>query len=134
VLYIDIDHFKAVNDEHGHAAGDRVLGLIARRLQGAIRPGDLVARLGGDEMACVLPGVTMEESQALALRLLERATAPIHIDQREVAVGLSIGLGWTNDTAMDPADMLRRADQALYEAKKAGRNRIAVAAPVRADD
>ena len=133
VLYLDIDHFKAVNDEHGHDAGDRLLGLIARRLQAGIRPGDLVARLGGDEMACVLPSVSEAEGETLANRLLQRATAAVHIDQREVFVGLSIGLAWTNATGTDPADLLRRADQALYDAKRAGRNCISVASPVLAE-
>jgi diguanylate cyclase (GGDEF)-like protein len=133
VLYLDIDHFKAVNDEHGHDAGDRLLGLIARRLQGGIRPGDLVARLGGDEMACLLPGVTEVEGVALARRLLQRATDAVHLDQREVFVGLSIGLAWTNSVTTDAADLLRRADQALYEAKNSGRNCISVASPVVAE-
>lgn len=133
VLYLDIDHFKDVNDQHGHAAGDRLLGLIAKRLQGSVRPGDLVARLGGDEMACILPGVTESESEQLAKRLLQRATTAVHFDQTETYVGLSIGLAWTNAPTADPTDLLHRADQALYEAKRAGRNRIAVAAPMVAE-
>jgi diguanylate cyclase (GGDEF)-like protein len=133
VLYLDIDHFKSVNDQLGHDAGDRLLGLIARRLQGAIRPGDLVARLGGDEMACVLPGVTETEAETLAYRLLERATAAVDLDQREVFVGLSIGLAWTNAVTTEAADLLRRADQALYDAKGAGRNCVFIASPVLAE-
>lgn len=133
VLYMDVDHFKTVNDEYGHAAGDRLLGLLARRLQGGIRPGDLVARLGGDEMACVLPAVSEAESEALANRLLGRATAAVHVDQREITVGLSIGLAWTNSQHTDSAELLRRADQALYEAKRAGRNCISIASPVLAE-
>ena len=133
VLYLDIDHFKDVNDRHGHAAGDRLLGLIAKRLQGSVRPGDLVARLGGDEMACILPGVTESESEQLAKRLLQRTTTAVHFDQTETYVGLSIGLAWTNTPTAGASDLLHRADQALYEAKRAGRNRIAVAAPMLAD-
>jgi diguanylate cyclase (GGDEF)-like protein len=133
VLYMDVDHFKAVNDQHGHDIGDRLLELIARRLQAGVRPGDLVARLGGDEMACILPGVTETEGESLARRLLHRATTAVNLDHVEVAVGLSIGLAWTNTASTEPEELLRRADQALYSAKRAGRNRIAIAHPVLAE-
>jgi diguanylate cyclase (GGDEF)-like protein len=133
VLYMDVDHFKEVNDQHGHDIGDRLLELIARRLQAGVRPGDLVARLGGDEMACILPGVTEAEGETLARRLLHRATTTVNLDHVEVAVGLSVGLAWTNTSTTDPEELLKRSDQALYSAKRAGRNRIAIAHPVLAE-
>jgi diguanylate cyclase (GGDEF)-like protein len=133
VLYLDLDHFKDVNDRFGHDTGDRLLGLLAKRLLASVRPGDLVVRLGGDEMACVLPGVTEEESNTLAQRLLTRATMAVNLDQVTLQVGMSIGLAWTNSSTTEPDELLRRADEALYEAKHAGRNRISVALPVLAD-
>ncbi|MFO0995333.1 MAG: PleD family two-component system response regulator [Alphaproteobacteria bacterium] len=129
-LMVDIDHFKAVNDSRGHAAGDAVLREIANRLSGRVRGSDLVARLGGEEFVVVLPSAEAASASAVAERIRETAAAtPIEIPgEQPIAVTLSIGIA-----VSEPADsvdaLLRRSDEALYAAKAGGRNRVIMAGP-----
>jgi two-component system, cell cycle response regulator len=122
VLMIDVDHFKRINDEHGHAAGNHVLKEIVNRITSALRPSDLVARMGGEEFAVVMPETDLHAGHRIAERLCSRIAATLVAD---VAVTVSIGTAVIQpDTEEEEPDAaLRRADAALYEAKRAGRNR-----------
>ncbi len=123
LLFFDLDDFKDVNDSLGHAAGDRVLQLVSRRLQERISAGDLLARLGGDEFALICWGChTPARASALAEHLLDAFRAPIVIDDVSVRVGCSIGIALAPSHGEDPDVLLKNADMALYAAKAAGRN------------
>jgi two-component system, cell cycle response regulator len=127
LLLFDIDHFKCVNDAYGHAGGDEVLRQIARRTQDSVRSDDLVARLGGEEFAVVMPETGLAIAAAVAERLrIEVASRPfcVSADRLELKITISIGVTIANPgcDARDP--LLKRADDALYEAKASGRNRI----------
>ena len=121
-LIIDADHFKQVNDTHGHDAGDRVLVGLAERLHGAIRQYDILARFGGEEFVVVLLGANEPEGTMLAERLCRTVEATRIAD---LAVTVSIG-GASWQPGVTPDELLKRADTALYAAKAAGRNRISV--------
>jgi diguanylate cyclase (GGDEF)-like protein/PAS domain S-box-containing protein len=123
VFFIDLDHFKLVNDSLGHEAGDELLGLVAPRLESAIRPGDTLARLGGDEFAVLCEQLPSEVSATrIANQLTSALEEPIVLDGRDHVVSASIGiaLGTPESSA---ADLLRDADAAMYNAKQAGRGR-----------
>jgi two-component system cell cycle response regulator len=127
VLVLDIDFFKAVNDTHGHDAGDDVLREFAVRLKKSIRGIDLACRLGGEEFVVVMPDTDMAVATMVAERLRRRIAAdafPIHKGERKVAVTISIGLAAVGGPDDGAANVLKRADQALYRAKRDGRNRV----------
>jgi diguanylate cyclase (GGDEF)-like protein len=127
LLMIDIDHFKRVNDIHGHPFGDTCLQAVAQALQGALRrPGDLVARYGGEEFAVLLPGIDDAGAMLVAARMQE-AVAALALEHggREVAVTCSIGVhSVTGRSDCSVGDVISSADQALYVAKREGRNRV----------
>jgi diguanylate cyclase (GGDEF)-like protein/PAS domain S-box-containing protein len=123
VLFIDLDHFKRINDSLGHAAGDQVLCEAARRIAGAIRRGDTLARLGGDEFAIVLPDLAEAQHAALvAEKILECMAPPFEVDGATLAVSPSIGISLFPGDHHQPAELLERADQAMYRAKLEGAN------------
>ena len=126
VVFCDVDHFKAVNDRFGHAAGDQVLKTIGTRIQELLRSVDLVSRFGGDEILVVLDGVRDQaNSIAIAEKIKEVAMKPIQISGQSLIVTLSIGL--TLKTATDTTEtIIARADTAMYQAKKTGRNRVSM--------
>ncbi|OYU94700.1 MAG: hypothetical protein CFE45_19965 [Burkholderiales bacterium PBB5] len=129
VLAVDLDHFKDVNDRWGHAVGDAVLRHVARLMVEEIRLNDRVARSGGEEFTLVLPGTGADEALALANRLRQRLEQhPLAGPEGPIPVTASIGVGLIlpNDASADAA--LARADQALYDAKHAGRNAVRLAA------
>lgn len=127
VLYLDLDHFKRVNDSMGHAAGDELLRQIARRLQASARASDIVARFSGDEFALMQTPITEKsQTRALAQRLVEVVGAPYMIDEQQVQIGISIGIAICEPPGDEPDALLRRADRELYEAKEAGRGRYSV--------
>jgi two-component system cell cycle response regulator len=127
VLVLDIDFFKAVNDTHGHDAGDDVLREFAVRLKKSIRGIDLACRLGGEEFVVVMPDTDMAVATMVAERLRRRIAAdPIAIagGERKVEVTISIGIAAVSGAQDSAANVLKRADQALYRAKRDGRNRV----------
>ncbi len=127
LLYLDIDHFKAINDRYGHAVGDAVLVEFARRLRSAVRGSDLVSRLAGDEFTVLLNDVAGEaDVEAVARKILAAMRPPFALDAVVLQVGSSIGAALTELPNPDPARLLDTADRALYKAKEAGRNTFAM--------
>ena len=125
VLCVDLDHFKDVNDAHGHAGGDAVLAETARRLQALVRHGDVVARLGGDEFALIqsAPGGS-DDVQALAERIVASLAQPHEVSGHRVLCGASVGAACFGIDATDVDELLHRADVAMYRAKSSGRGRF----------
>lgn len=118
LLFCDLNGFKQVNDEHGHAAGDALLVTIGERLQSCLRASDLVSRLGGDEFVVLSQGPTgPQEAMSLALRLLEEVGRPWTLDGRTLHPAMSVGIAMTDDPDLGGAELIRRADLAMYEAK-----------------
>jgi diguanylate cyclase (GGDEF)-like protein len=126
VLLCDLDHFKQINDEHGHLVGDSVLREVARRLLNAVRNGDLVARYGGEEFVVLLPGGGKEKLREIGERCCRAFySTPFRLpDDQEELVTISIGGAFWPDNANTPRGLIGAADAALYRAKAAGRNRI----------
>lgn len=125
VLFIDLDHFKSVNDDLGHDAGDRLLVAAARRLAAVIRPGDTVARYSGDEfvVVCELSGDGGRDAAVVAERIVSAFRLPFLVEGRDVRSSASVGVGLTTDPGADVEGVLREADQRMYEAKSGGRSR-----------
>ena len=123
LLFLDLDHFKNVNDSLGHRIGDVLLVAVARRLESLLRPQDTISRLGGDEFLLLLPGAGADQAAEVANRLLAAVAQPFQVDPYELTTTLSVGI------AMYPADgdsfdtLYQRADAAMYRAKQSGRNR-----------
>jgi len=120
-LYVDLDEFKNVNDTLGHAAGDRLLVLVAARLKSALREVDTIGRMGGDEFIVLIGDATVASIELVATRLLEALRQPFELEGGRLVVTASIGIAM-GDRA-HPGDLLRDADVALYQAKAAGKNR-----------
>ena len=129
LLMVDIDHFKRINDTHGHAAGDHALRLLAATLKESTRKDDCVGRLGGEEFAVVLAGATPAVAQDIAERICKHVATLAILDGegRRFSVTVSIGLATLAPSDAKPEDLLARADAALYRAKRAGRNRVETA-------
>lgn len=130
-LLLDIDRFKAINDTYGHDAGDEVLRAFAGRVRALTREVDIVARYGGEEVVIILPGTEIAEARAVAERIrlrIEREPFAIERGAKAIAVTVSIGVAEREARDQGPADMLKRADTALYRAKEAGRNRVEASA------
>jgi diguanylate cyclase (GGDEF)-like protein len=126
IVMADIDHFKRVNDTHGHLIGDDVLCEVARRMQNSLRPYDAIGRYGGEEFLLVLPGCSLEEGVRLADRVCQLVRSePAKAKNESIDVTISLGVAVTNQPL--PGDfeaLLGAADAALYRAKSAGRNRV----------
>jgi diguanylate cyclase (GGDEF)-like protein len=124
VMMIDLDRFKAVNDTLGHLAGDQLLSEVARRLQSTVRDTDVLARLGGDEFAIIQEGGAdqREGAVALALRIIAAISVPFDLNGQQVEVGTSIGIALAPENGLEPDELLKRADLALYSVKSSGRN------------
>jgi diguanylate cyclase (GGDEF)-like protein/PAS domain S-box-containing protein len=133
LMFMDIDHFKVINDTHGHAAGDAVLVEFAARLTSCVRETDTVARLGGDEFVVLIEGVCdASEVSGVADRFCAELAVAMAIEGQELIVTSSIGIALVDEADDTPAAVLAKADAALYSAKRAGRNRYAVAGKIAA--
>ena len=129
ILFIDVDKFKAINDQHGHAAGDQVLTTMASVMAQQLRDTDIVGRLGGEEFAILLPDTPLPVAQEMAeqVRLALSGTEVPLNGGLILAFTVSIGITGCGASGCEMDELLRRADEALYQAKNAGRNRVCVA-------
>ena len=122
LLYLDLDHFKSVNDTLGHPTGDALLCAVTQRLRSQVRETDTIARLGGDEFAILQSGVqTPDDAKILAARVIEAISLPFEIDGHRIIIGTSVGIAIIPQDGDDPDMILRNADMALYRAKADGR-------------
>lgn len=125
IFFLDLDHFKGINDTYGHSAGDAVLVEVARRLREALRRDDTVCRQGGDEFILLLPGLQDEDGlPMIAEKLIQRIGEPISFEGQTLRVGASIGVSIYPDDGEDRERLIQMADRALYQAKESGRNRF----------
>ena len=130
VLFIDLDGFKAVNDNHGHTLGDEMLTIVADRLTASVRESDLVARLGGDEFVVILT-LERDDREApmrIAQGILASIERPVRHSTMNVALSASIGIAFYPDDAEHSAELIRVADSTMYQAKRLGKGRIAISA------
>ena len=124
-MFIDLDHFKEVNDAHGHSVGDALLIDVAKRIRASLRRGDYSARIAGDEFVVVFSDVADEQEIAqVAERIIAALSRPYTVERRSLEVSASAGMALTRDGNSSPDELLRAADVALYAAKTAGRNRL----------
>jgi diguanylate cyclase (GGDEF)-like protein/PAS domain S-box-containing protein len=125
VCYLDLDGFKAVNDQHGHAAGDLLLVAVTENIKQILRAEDTIARLGGDEFVLLLADIASpEECSQILERILQVVASPLHIAGSDVVVHASIGVSMYPQDQGDADSLLRHADQAMYHAKDSGKNRF----------
>src|SRR5207302_10442703 len=123
LLFLDLDHFKDLNDTLGHAAGDRLLISVAERLKAAVRDEDTVARSGGDEFLMVLSNLASSDAASTVARhALTALASPFSIDGHEISVTASMGISVFPDDGYDAETLIRNADIAMYQAKRQGRN------------
>ncbi len=137
ILLIDADHFKQINDSHGHHTGDLALKALAKTITDTVRENDIVARYGGEEITVMTPNTSIDHAVELAERLrrkIEALTAvpsSVKDDAEPVPLRVSIGVACLGQTATDAKTLLSSADEALYHAKLSGRNRVSVAVPLK---
>ncbi len=130
LLFIDLDHFKHINDSYGHAFGDKVLLRVAKRLQNVLRKNDTLARLGGDEFVALTHIADMlDDAVLLANKLIEALLKPMQIDNVSLLINISIGISVYPDDAKDTELLMRNADAAMYKAKSMGRNNFQYYSP-----
>lgn len=123
IMFLDVDGFKSINDNHGHQCGDEVLKIIAGRLQAIVREADTVARIGGDEFLVVLSGISGTNIiEQIAVNLIEEISRSVDIRRNKFHVGLSVGIALFPRDGSDADELIRAADKAMYQVKKHGRN------------
>lgn len=129
LLMIDLDNFKALNDRYGHTAGDHLLKYFSQMISETIRPSDIAARYGGEEFLIILPETTRKEALTVAERIQKKISLyPFRIDSRkeEVQFTISIGVSTFPDSGQNAEELITLADMALYQAKKEGKNKVAI--------
>ncbi|PBI82291.1 diguanylate cyclase AdrA [Rahnella victoriana] len=127
LILIDIDHFKAINDNYGHSVGDQAIILLAQELQQIMRTADIIGRFGGDEFAAILPHSTQLQAKRAMERLQSRLANSLFPQHPQLQIHISAGIAECDDAQETPTHWLNAADHALYEAKKNGRNRVELA-------
>lgn len=128
LFFIDLDRFKEVNDEFGHAVGDQLLVEVSRRINGCVRSSDTVARLGGDEFTVILADLAKTSRiEAVAQNITNVLAQPFHFDETEVSISGSIGIAIYPVDASDINELIKKADEAMYAAKNSGGNRFGYA-------
>jgi diguanylate cyclase (GGDEF)-like protein len=128
LLFLDLDHFKSLNDRLGHSGGDDVLTSFVNLVNGCIRPSDFLFRIGGEEFCCLLPHTTTEQAHRVAERIRHQfETATLAVAGTPVKATASLGIASTDAFGYELDTLMRRADMAVYAAKRAGRNRVVVA-------
>ena len=133
VVFVDFDCFKAANDQHGHAAGDELLSIVAQRLQGVVRDGDMVGRIGGDEFLVVCPDIGgPDQAMKLAERLAQALREEAYVATGSIVVQVSIGVAWSSGEGADADAIVAQADSAMYESKRegTGQPKLAIAVEV----
>jgi diguanylate cyclase (GGDEF)-like protein len=121
VLCLDLDGFKEINDNFGHAVGDAVLIAVAGRLRASVRDVDFLCRIGGDEFVILLPAISPDEAATVARRIIERIAEPFDLDQASLHLGVSIGSATAPQDGITASQLLRMADRAMYQAKSRGK-------------
>ena len=125
VIFLDLDGFKMVNDTRGHQVGDELLVAVARRIRAAVRPEDSLARIGGDEFVVLCPQLAdPQDVRAVAERVRATLDQPVSVEGRAHRISMSVGISLARADSIDPANLLRQADMAMYRAKDAGRNTV----------
>jgi two-component system cell cycle response regulator len=130
LAYLDLDHFKEINDRYGHPIGDKILAAIAKRIHDQLRADDLFARYGGEEFVLLLPGIDTTGAQKILVRICDGISALEHKleDGNTLTVTLSAGIAtFPGQGIHSPSELMRASDHALYEAKQGGRNRVVLA-------
>ncbi len=130
ILFLDLDHFKTINDSLGHEAGDQLLQQVSLRIKKVLRKQDTIARMGGDEFIVLIPGLTDTDHTArLAEKILDAVTPPMKIGDNELYIGCSIGISIFPDDGMEIKTLLKNSDLAMYRAKEKGRNTFQLYTP-----
>lgn len=130
LLYLDIDHFKSINDTHGHLVGDALLRAFSGRLSRALRSVDTIARLGGDEFTVIMKNIThTDDAEKTAGKIVDSMRALFKLESLPLSITASIGVAFCDGTAMEAQDLIRQADDMLYQAKAGGRNQYCVKLP-----
>jgi diguanylate cyclase (GGDEF)-like protein len=124
-LFIDLDHFKNINDTYGHAVGDEVLIAAAKAIEQGVRKSDIVGRIGGEEFCVFLPSTTLAGAQQLAEHIrIAIENLAIHVAQQDIRITASLGVASSTQGHETIHAIQQHADQAMYEAKRSGRNRV----------
>jgi diguanylate cyclase (GGDEF)-like protein len=134
VAMLDLDHFKAINDSHGHHAGDRVLVAVGRAMKESLRVSDIACRYGGDEFLLILPETSLAGAVRAIENLRSRIDKAVDFPAEQIRMTTSVGITEVHTDEEDANEVIRRADMAMYEAKRAGRNRVAVSRPSAGQD
>jgi diguanylate cyclase (GGDEF)-like protein/PAS domain S-box-containing protein len=130
LLFLDLDNFKTINDQHGHQIGDQLLRVVAKRLVECVRTTDTVSRLSGDEFTIILQGLDrIQDIRQVAQKIVDCLTLPIHLGGKDITVQTSIGIAVSPKDSTDPRRLLAIADQAMYQAKDFGGQRWYFATP-----
>jgi diguanylate cyclase (GGDEF)-like protein len=128
LIFLDLDHFKPINDHHGHGVGDRLLQQVARRLQGAVRASDTVGRIGGDEFVVLMPELGADDTAlGLAEKIRQVVRESYNVEGHALTISCSLGVAVYPDDGEDEIALTKAADEAMYRAKAEGRDSVATA-------